>query len=395
MAMASVGKRKAERRGCQVKAQVLRPDRADPIDCTILDFSATGARVKLNGQAELPSRFKLYIPSRPETKSVILRWMRGLEFGVEYSTGLADERTFFELIERVAVLERGGAGPDGSEALAILARRMDALEARLESAPDARAAADVESGADLRQRIDEVATAAEDQLTRSEQFLMTRLDEAEQRLRALQAPDVAGRLARLEALAETAALASPAPHEDVEAPGPDPRIVARIADLEARLMSAPRGGAFDPSALDAKIEQAARHAEERTERVERFLMARIDDLEAEQISAPAAPAAMRSSEVADIDFRVHELAARFDALAASAAAPSAEREELARLAERVSDLEVSVMELRIDQPTGEAAASDDLARRIAEIEGRHGEIIATLRNLLALLSASEARRAAS
>ena len=89
MAMASVGKRKAERRGCQVKAQILQTDR-DPIDCLILDFSATGARVKLNAplQGDLPSRFKLYIPSRPETKNVILRWTKAQEVGVEGEGGL-------------------------------------------------------------------------------------------------------------------------------------------------------------------------------------------------------------------------------------------------------------------------------------------------------------------
>ncbi|HRY02157.1 MAG TPA: hypothetical protein P5256_03465, partial [Beijerinckiaceae bacterium] len=66
--------------------------------------------------------------------------------------------------------------------------------------------------------------------------------------------------------------------------------------------------------------------------------------------------------------------------------------------ERMSDLEISVMELRIDQPSTPAPAPApedmDLQRRIMEIEGRHAEIIGTLRNLLALLSAGEGRRAA-
>ena len=52
------------------------------------------------------------------------------------------------------------------------------------------------------------------------------------------------------------------------------------------------------------------------------------------------------------------------------------------------------MELRIDQPAARPADDLDVHRRIIEIEGRHAEIIGTLRNLLALLSASEARRAA-
>ena len=266
--MASVGKRKAERRGCQVKAQVLQPDR-DPIDCLILDFSATGARVKLNApiNGDLPSRFKLYIPSRPETKNVILRWTKGQEIGVEYSTGLADEKTFFELIDRVAKLEKGGASGDPA-ALEELARRITTLEARLaEQAPDEAEEVDVDEGvaATLERRIDKATKTAENQIKRSEQFLSTRMDQTEERLRALLAPDVAERLARLEALAEGGSLAPAAAAEPADATlGPDPRIVSRLADLEAKIMSAQRpagvSAAQDFSAIESRLETVARAA---------------------------------------------------------------------------------------------------------------------------------------
>lgn len=405
MAMGSVGKRKAERRGCQVKAQVIRPDGSDPIECLILDFSSTGARVKLNAQAELPARFKLYIPSRPETKQVLLRWTKGLEFGCEYSTGVADEKTFFELIDRVVKLEKaGGAGgsTDNSEAFAAMAARLDAIEAKLavEETPAEPAEAsevDADALAALQRRVDKSIKTAESYAKRSEQYLTTRIDETEERLRALLAPDAAARLARLEALAESGAL-SPSTADGATSSAPDARIVSRIADLEAKLMSTQRPAAgVDTSALDARIEQVARRAEERTDRVERFLMTRVDDLEAQMISAPAAPAPVRSSEVADLDYRLHELSARVDNLGearAPALAQSAAPGDLDRLIERVSDLEVSVMELRIEQPSSRAPEDMDLQRRILEIEGRHAEIIGTLRNLLALLTATEGRRAA-
>ena len=92
----------------------------------------------------------------------------------------------------------------------------------------------------------------------------------------------------------------------------------------------------------------------------------------------------------DGDFR--ESAADFAAPApvARTAAP----DEFARLVERVSDLEVSIMELRIDGPAAGSADSNQIEHRIAEIEGRHAEIIGTLRNLLALLTATEGRRQA-
>jgi len=406
--MASVGKRKAERRGCQVKAQVLQPDR-DPIDCLILDFSATGARVKLNApiNGDLPSRFKLYIPSRPETKNVILRWTKGQEIGVEYSTGLADEKTFFELIDRVAKLEKGGASGDPA-ALEELAKRITTLEARLaEQAPDEAEEVDLDEGvaATLERRIDKATKTAENQIKRSEQFLSTRMDQTEERLRALLAPDVAERLARLEALAEGGSLA-PAAAEPADATlGPDPRIVSRLADLEAKIMSAQRpagvSAAQDVSAIESRLETVARLAEERAERVERFLMTRIDDIETQMIAAPAAPAPARSSEIADLDFKLHELTARFEEMirAEAPAAPApvartAAPHEFARLVERVSDLEVSIMELRIDGPAAGSADSNQIEHRIAEIEGRHAEIIGTLRNLLALLTATEGRRQA-
>ena len=408
MAMGSVGKRKAERRGCQVKAQVIRHGGGDPIDCMILDFSSTGARVKLNAPLELPARFKLYIPSRPETKNVLLRWMKGLEFGCEYSTGVADEKTFFELIDRVDKLERAGGaggGADHSEALTQLAMRLEAVEAKLAADAPTASAGSSESDADalatLARRVDEAVKTAEGYARRDDGHLSNRIAEAEERLRAQLAPDAAARLARLEALVESGGL-YPSPGGEAQSGAPDPLIVGRIADLEAKLMAMPRpAAAIDTSALDARIEEIARRAEERADRVERFLMTRIDDLESQMISAPAAPAPMRSSEIADLDLRLHELAARIDGLSQApppASIDAVAPDELARLIERMSDLEISVMELRIDQPSTPASAPApedmDLHRRILEIEGRHAEIIGTLRNLLALLSASEGRRAA-
>ena len=42
---------------CQVKAQVIPPGKSEPIDCLILDFSATGARVKLNAPTRASASF--------------------------------------------------------------------------------------------------------------------------------------------------------------------------------------------------------------------------------------------------------------------------------------------------------------------------------------------------
>ncbi|MFV0279755.1 MAG: PilZ domain-containing protein [Rhodoblastus sp.] len=353
MAFGSVGKRKAERRDCHVKAQIIRPDDDRPIDCLIMDFSATGARAKVMEPVKLPSRFKLYIPSRPETKNVLLRWQKDQDFGCEYSTGLADERTFFELIGRVDALESAGPAGDGA-ALADFSRRIEALEAAhkdLEAARKDQASPDApqtdmrqmqlageENIAALEQRIEGVAAAAEGQARRSEQFLITRLEQTEDRLRALLAPDVPARLARLEALAESGAFtAAPASVQPVTAEF-DPAIYGRLADLEARTMA---------------MQRAADEAEARS------LAHSVDDRAPPEAAAPG------------------------------------EVEDVIKLAERVSDIEVSLMELSLGGPAAPKAGATDLNRRITEIEERHAEIVATLRNLLGLLTASGEHRAAS
>ena len=163
-------------------------------------------------------------------------------------------------------------------------------------------------------------------------------------------------------------------------------------------MSAPRvTAAFDPSALEARIDQLARLSQERAERIERFLMTRVDDIETQMIVAPSAPAPMRTSEMVDLDLKLHELAARFEDMKKASATPARPQyalpEEFEQLADRVSDLEVSIMELRIDQPASKPSVDLDMQHRILEIEARHSEIVGTLRNLLTLLTARQPQRA--
>lgn len=382
MAMASVGKRKAERRDCQVKAQILRAG-AEPVEALIMDFSATGARIRLLEDVDLPARFKLFIPSRPETKSVILRWKKKLEFGCEYSTGLADEETLYDVMARVERLEaatKGRAADAGGAAPGDLQRRLAEIEAKLTlgvGAPDLSS---------LQRRIDAVQKFAEDSVRRADESIQARIDELEGRMDGVGAPNAAERLARLEAMVET----SPTPNAAAEGRGPGPApdavLIARIADIEARLMEPRRlpAGAADAATLDAKLRTLAQQAEDHAARVERFLSARIDDLERELISAPSAPSG-RSSALDALDLKVADLARR---LAEQSSARPADDLET-----RISDLEVTYMELRVDLAPLHAGL-EDIRARLAETEERNEEIIGTLRNLLALLTAREGRRAA-
>ena len=365
MAFGSVGKRKAERRDCHVKAQVLLPGR-NPIDCIILNFSATGARATLNAEADLPARFKLFIPSRPETKPALLRWRNGLEFGCEYSTGVADENAFFALLDRVDQIEARIAAGGGvhSAPAADLGERLARIEADCNSLAARPIAPEASLAQETAQRIDalEARNAAIDAI--------------------LSAPaipaDLLDRIALLEARANV-----PQTRMDETPPA---AVVQRLADLEARMMALrpmTSAAAPDLALLERRIAEARRAAEEYTDRVEKFVGQRIDALETSMIAAPPPPPA-RSVDVEGLERQIIELARRLD--------DTATLDGLERLAERVSNLEVGLLEVHADIPPH--GVDDDLSRRVALLEERNGEILMALRNVLALLTARSDLRAA-
>ncbi|MFO1118282.1 MAG: hypothetical protein U1E28_21645 [Beijerinckiaceae bacterium] len=414
MAGGSVGKRKAERRDCYVKAQALVPGR-DPVDCIIINFSATGARARLSAEAELPARFKLFIPSRPETKAALLRWRNGLEFGCEYSTGVADENAFFALVDRVDAIEaKLGAAPaapvtlagaepkadhrlDAAHPVAAmdegLAARLAALESRLVSPPAAAPEVDpalaermasLERAVALLEAQPSVAPGLPDGAVNMDAVRVA----IDARIAAQRPPAVPAelveRLARLEAeVAKKPELVyeSGVPQQIVR-PETDPAVFRKIAELEAKLLTQARTveQAVDLSPLERKIEKYGKTAQEYAMRVERFLTQRIEEMELKQISAPAAPPP-RGAGVAELDSKIEILTSRLDARSASGG--------LDELADRVSNLEISLLELR------DGAAAPDLAGRLAQIESRQGEVMSALRNVLALLTAQSDRRKAS
>ena len=367
MAFGSVGKRKAERRDCHVKAQVLLPGR-DPIDCIILNFSATGARATLNAEADLPPRFKLFIPSRPETKPTLLRWRNGLEFGCEYSTGVADENAFFALLDRVDQIEAKlvSGGSQDSAPAADLADRV----ARIEVACGALAARPVAPASSMAQETAQRIDALEARNAAIDAILSAPAIPA----------DLLDRIALLEARADV-------PQSRIDE-SPPAAIVRRLADLEARMMAlrpTTSTAAPDLALLERRIAETGRAAEDYTARVEKFVGQRIDALETSLIAAPPPPP-VRRIDVEGLERQVIELARRLD----DAAAPDG----VESLAERVSNLEVGLLEFRAEMPSGEVG-DDDLTRRIALLEERNGEILMALRNVLALLTARSEQRAAS
>ena len=464
MAFGSVGKRKAERRDCYVKAQIMLPGRS-PIDCLIINFSATGARARLLDEMELPARFKLYIPSRPETKQALLRWRNGLEFGCEYSTGVADENAFFSIVDRVDAIEAalgatlaspvtmaatgrdarmdgvearlasGGASP---EALASLTERLAALETRLSASPieDEGLAQRIER---LENSLSAVAAKAEapeidiaaiektieariaDCIARQSRdeaaVLQARMTSLEKRFSeepgapaqqlfdmqdvedAIQArlavitppaidPEIVARLVKVETELQNRpelVFESGAP-QMISRPLPDPALLKRIADVEAKIMSLGRAAAaVDFSPLERRVDKAEKNAQEYALRVERFLAARIDELEANSIAAPV-PMVTRLADTSELERKVLDLSERFDRQSSSDSADL--------FAERISNLEVSLLELRGGLPLGNDG-DEELRQRIAKLEERNGEVLAALRNVLGLLTARAEQRVAS
>ena len=456
MAVGSVGKRKAERRDCHVKAQAQFADGRDPVDCIILNFSATGARAKLVSEAPLPPRFKLFSPSRPETKPVLLRWRNGLEFGCEYSSGSASEEILYSLAGRIDKLEARGAGgapQESSEAALDALSEIDArlldVESRLrETAAPAADDALIARIAELEARLAQApAPVVHDAAVLT--GLQTRLQELEARVS--NAPDPAtiertlsDRLADLETRMAAPVPAGVTPDvletrlmelesriaASLAPAGPDPVLVKRIAELEARITPArPTPLALDLSPLEKRIDAVSRASVDAVARLEKFLGARIDDVAASAIAAPSAPPA-RGADVGQLEQRLIELelqvaqpvvvegldalvsrvdgldaaSARFDAAAfesrlcdierkAAEPAPvdAGVRDQIAALAERLSNLEVSLLELRAGIPEG----AGELDVRVAAIEHRQSDVMDALRSVLAMLTQRAERRAAS
>ncbi|MDE2363232.1 MAG: PilZ domain-containing protein [Hyphomicrobiales bacterium] len=439
-------KRKAERRDCHVKAQALVSGR-DPVECVIINFSASGARVKIPEGVELPTRFKLFIPSRPETKPALVRWRNGQEIGVEYSSGVADEAAFFAVVERIDAIERalGGHGAaaaasgerksaDAPASVALqgaldriakleaiaeappqtdekLCERVAALEAGFASA--ARSAPSIEnrfaaldakidaSGPQLDMADVKKAIAARFETIESpavptpvvERILRieSELGAAADRQRAAEAA-LEARLQSIEASLLSSGRDIPAgepPRAAIAGAGVPAEFVARIADLESRVAARARATPapqVDLAPLERRIEMAERSAQDYAAHVERFLGARIEAVEASIIAAPPPPVS-RSPAFDELERRVFELSTRLDA--APAALSSEDHSD------RISNIELSLLELRSSIEGAAGDLDQDVRRRIALLEERSGEIVGTLRNLLALLSAQAERRVAS
>jgi hypothetical protein len=73
------------RRNFHYNASILIDATSAPCPCAIADISATGARIELKAECELPERFILLLtPSGDARRHCRLVWRNGLAAGVEF-----------------------------------------------------------------------------------------------------------------------------------------------------------------------------------------------------------------------------------------------------------------------------------------------------------------------
>lgn len=166
-----VGKRNSARQNCQMRGELRFLDGRDPIECKIVDISASGCRIELIEDFVVPEDFDLFIPSRSETKIAKIRRQDGIRLGVAFLKSRLDDPLVMQtLLERVARLERGYSELKGFVAPADPAEKRGASElARPAEAPlpvetgplvEHRLKALAEGLADLRNTVGKIAVAS-------------------------------------------------------------------------------------------------------------------------------------------------------------------------------------------------------------------------------------------
>lgn len=409
MAPGSVGKRKAERRDCHVRAQARFGAERAPIDCLIVNFSASGARIRFPDHVELPQRFNLFIPSRPETKSVVVRWRNGKEFGVAYSTGASHEADIAELFERIEAIEKqiAAAAPAG----ALAHPHAGNPQPHNHAPPGATLGLPDESAAEIRARIDAVEIIAADATADLERAIRGRLEALEKRFsepvhEPAAAPDpaaleLAARMAGFEERLQRIARDEPPIVERPRDLSPAPETLARLNALEAKtnglaaletrldaLARAATHGAGDVAGEIATLSQRLAAVETgRAPRETSEWHARFDAFAARVDELAARPAPHDFS--ADISALAQRLAAHEETMRDTAAqaqtapnAPPPDEDALAAAFARISDLEVEMLNVKFGRP----AVDPQVEARLARLETTGAEIQTALREVLGLLT---------
>ncbi len=78
-------RRIGERSRVNKRGKLVLPHLNATIDCTILDVSSTGARLRINSSLVAPEEFELLLPYQAHGRQVKVRWRQQKELGVEFT----------------------------------------------------------------------------------------------------------------------------------------------------------------------------------------------------------------------------------------------------------------------------------------------------------------------
>lgn len=162
-----IGRRQAVRQTCHMRAEMRFLDGRVPIECMVIDISATGARIELPEGFECPEDFDLFIPSRSETKIAKIRRQEDNVAGIAFLKSRHDDPMAMQsIIERLARLERGYSElkKAGAPSAAGERRHDDAVPAEPPLLPEAAVAPELAGvgTAHLERRLDALAESLAD-----------------------------------------------------------------------------------------------------------------------------------------------------------------------------------------------------------------------------------------
>jgi two-component system cell cycle response regulator len=78
-------KRRAPRRRVLKDGKVITHKNCSVVDCCVRDLSETGARIRCQDQAAIPSEFRLLLPMDGIMRDARVVWRRGDDLGVQFT----------------------------------------------------------------------------------------------------------------------------------------------------------------------------------------------------------------------------------------------------------------------------------------------------------------------
>jgi hypothetical protein len=102
-----IGKRKAIRQSCSIRAEIRPLDGRPVLECTITDISNTGARIEAANLEDVPESFDLFIPARNEMKFARISRREAGFVGAEFLKSRGDDPQIIgDLLQRLVRLEQ-------------------------------------------------------------------------------------------------------------------------------------------------------------------------------------------------------------------------------------------------------------------------------------------------